>query len=288
MKCSYCGRANPPVAINCSSCGLALPPDVEDSPHPTLATAADLKPANLGSKRTLNAGVATVVFICAFVCCALVEILVAFVIGAYGASNGFTYQKFAILLNSSIALVQPIILLASVIFISWKIIPGHLKDVEPTGAAWVPGSTKAITKGLLFGLGWGACLILLYKYFSPSILPSQVGTRTKILNSTGFLPFLGAAGLVLFAPPSEELLFRGVMYGGFRKSFGPAIAAIVTTFIFVLLHLGEAHSFLAKASITLFALAAIWLRLRYRAIGPSIALHIGYNLVLMTVGMSGR
>ena len=73
-------------------------------------------------------------------------------------------------------------------------------------------------------------------------------------------------------------MFRGILYGGYRKSLGAAAAAALTTFIFVLLHITElVHEPLATFAIGGLALLALWRRLCSNAIGPAIAVHVGYN-----------
>src|SRR5207247_3722263 len=82
----------------------------------------------------------------------------------------------------------------------------------------------------------------------------------------------------------EELLFRGVLYGGYRRSFGPRGAALFTTFIFWLLHITESIHFLpAMLAIVMLALLALWFRLRSAAIGPAIAVHLGHTSMLALV-----
>ena len=79
----------------------------------------------------------------------------------------------------------------------------------------------------------------------------------------------------------EELLFRGVLYGGYRQSLGPRKAAVLVTLIFCLLHVPEVlHLPVAMLGIAGLALTALWMRLRASAIGPAIAVHFSYNGVL--------
>jgi hypothetical protein len=86
---------------------------------------------------------------------------------------------------------------------------------------------------------------------------------------------------VVIAPPLEEMLFRGILYGGYRKSFGPVWAAISTTLLFVACHFPYyIHDLLAVIGITVATLATLWCRLRWNAIGPAIAVHVGYNFVI--------
>jgi membrane protease YdiL (CAAX protease family) len=91
--------------------------------------------------------------------------------------------------------------------------------------------------------------------------------------------FLIAA--LLLAPPFEEMLFRGVLYAGYRRSLGAGKAAFLTTTIFVVLHLTEALAYWPSIiAITAMALLALRMRLRSSAIGPAVALHFGYNLMM--------
>jgi uncharacterized protein len=86
---------------------------------------------------------------------------------------------------------------------------------------------------------------------------------------------------LLLAPPVEEMLFRGVLYGGYRKSLGATGATWLTTSIFALMHIGEVIYFLpALLVIAGVALLALRMRLRHSAIGPAVAVHFGYNFIL--------
>jgi len=86
---------------------------------------------------------------------------------------------------------------------------------------------------------------------------------------------------LLVAPVVEELLFRGVVYGGYRSSYGPVRAALLTTTVFWLLHLTEMIYFWpSMIGVAGLAIAALWFRLRSAAIGPAVAVHFGYNAVL--------
>jgi hypothetical protein len=113
--------------------------------------------------------------------------------------------------------------------------------------------------------------------------PSEHETSPMITMATtpGLPQLVWVFTAVALAPPVEELLFRGILYGGYRKSLGPAAAAALTTFIFVLLHINElVHEPLATFVIGGLALLALWRRLRSNAIGPAIAVHVGYNTMI--------
>jgi membrane protease YdiL (CAAX protease family) len=93
---------------------------------------------------------------------------------------------------------------------------------------------------------------------------------------------LSVISIVFLAPPIEELLFRGIMFGGYRKSFGTTRASVLTTLIFVAMHFDRFIRYpIAIFGITSLALAALVMRTRTNAIGPSISVHFGYNSFLV-------
>ena len=109
-----------------------------------------------------------------------------------------------------------------------------------------------------------------------------MGPISRMASTPGISRSLWIVLVLLCAPPFEELLPRGVLYGGYRRSFGPVRAALLTTGIFVSLHFFEMiHFWPSIVGITGFALAALWIRLRSAAIGPAIAAHFAYNSVVV-------
>ncbi|MCX6922175.1 MAG: CPBP family intramembrane metalloprotease [Verrucomicrobia bacterium] len=143
-----------------------------------------------------------------------------------------------------------------------------LTDRSPLGAAWSIGPTKEIAQGL--GLGILAGLAI-------SILSGHQARP----HAYGLIKTVAAVAL---APPVEEMLFRGLLYGGYRRSFGPVWATAVTTFLFCLPHATQMwQSGLAAIGITGMALAALWLRLHSASVGPAVAAHVGYNAAIAAV-----
>jgi len=165
---------------------------------------------------------------------------------------------------------------------AFVLVPEFLRDRSPTGAAWVPGEWRDAGKGLAFGLILGAVGCMVMNFLERFGDPNSAGPLTRMATSStsGFVIWILAA--LVLAPLVEEPLFRGVLYGGFRRSFGVMAAGIITSAIFVLLHITEIIHFL-PAILPLAALAAgaLWVRLRFAAIGPAIALHIGYNAIMV-------
>lgn len=158
----------------------------------------------------------------------------------------------------------------------------EIQDRSPTGAAWVVGEQKFI----FIGLGIGALVACGFLGILPLMheMPDAktLGPVAKMAGTPGLQQAVWTFAALLLAPPIEELLFRGVLFGGICRSWGPIWASLLTTGVFVLLHANEMiHFWPAFVFATLMAIAALWIRLRSRAIGSSIALHFAYNAILV-------
>ncbi len=81
----------------------------------------------------------------------------------------------------------------------------------------------------------------------------------------------------------EELLCRGTLLSGLKRSLGPGAAAVVSAFLFAALHLNP-YRFLPQFALGI-ALAA--LTLRTRSIGPAILLHAGHNAAVLLIERRG-
>lgn len=85
--------------------------------------------------------------------------------------------------------------------------------------------------------------------------------------------------LVVIAPVTEELLFRGVLLRGLAKEYGERLGLLVSAVLFGLMHGRPAEAVVAfVAGLVLGAL-----RLRTRSLLPCIALHVGVNALPVLV-----
>jgi membrane protease YdiL (CAAX protease family) len=81
--------------------------------------------------------------------------------------------------------------------------------------------------------------------------------------------------LVVIIPPlEEELAFRGLIYGGLRKSFTVTETFIVSSFAFAILHLS------VPSLVTHFPLGMyfVWLRHKSNSLWPGVFAHACHNL----------
>ncbi|NUN04086.1 MAG: CPBP family intramembrane metalloprotease, partial [Bryobacteraceae bacterium] len=178
----------------------------------------------------------------------------------------------------------------AVLLTARKLVPDQLFDPEPSGAAWRIGERRNLFVG--FGAGLGTCFTYviiagLYQYWSGHT--PRPGPITALPNNGGLDLLLWLVMLVILAPLIEEALFRGVVFAGFQNSWGRAPAAILTSVVFWVLHLWDMAGFwLAMVGIASMSILTLWLRLRYSAIGPAIAAHVGYNGFIAAVLLLSR
>lgn len=174
----------------------------------------------------------------------------------------------------------------AMIILSVRFVPSALKSAEPTGAAWRVGSARMLGVGLVVGITisvfnvlWS--LLMRFALMTATATPLTAATPLVAMGMTrGPSQIMFAMIALLFAPITEELLFRGILYGGFRKSFGPITAAVFVTAMFVICHYYTLKAFPPAAlGLALLASASLWLRLRTGSLGPSIAAHTAFNFL---------
>jgi membrane protease YdiL (CAAX protease family) len=142
------------------------------------------------------------------------------------------------------------------------------------------GTRWQLLGGALAGIGLGLGFLALIKVvaFQPTQAPSLVAQAAVTPGSTQWAWIISA---LLLAPPIEEVLFRGVLFGGLAKTWSLPAAAFVSGSVFWLMHAPEwLRYWPAAVAIALLTIALTVLRIRSRSVGPCIAAHFGYNLVL--------
>ncbi len=167
----------------------------------------------------------------------------------------------------------------------------------------MPGPIKS---GVLRPIGWmaakardlwlsacvGILLVLLYMGALATFPPPpghKLGVVSELLKSGGLTLHIWAIGAVLISPAAEELVFRGLVFTGFCRSWGVWAASTVVTVIFVSLHLSEAAHYLpAVVILVLFSVATLLARIATKSLLPSIVLHATYNLGLVTIVYASR
>ncbi len=276
--CNYCGCENDSASETCVECGTAFPREETSSELPTGQNAIE------SGEGRLTAGRAIMVFLAYFAVQVAVGMMVGIAVVVFEAFSPAPRSLGSESFRRAIGPASFFAMLVSGIvmwLVSRALLRNDLRDSSPTGAAWAFGSWKQITQGLAVGLAIGVAYFALCLSPGASVWEGTSGPIATMAVTPGLSQWLWLAMALVFAPLIEELLFRGVVYGGFRKSLGPLWAAVWTTFIFVGLHVTEMMYYWPSAiGITGFAVAALWLRLRSAAVGPAVAVHFGYNAVV--------
>jgi membrane protease YdiL (CAAX protease family) len=282
-RCDYCGKESEDAAEICHGCATPFP----KVPAPTCQV-ADVPP--IIPKPALNAKSATLIFIFMFVAQILGAMVGGAVVVAIAATHGLDLTdklRITKLVNSSPVTITAAMLAGAIATLMGSIclVRPALKDTSPTGAAWVLGSRRELLKGLGLGLVVALGSALINGVLSIAIHP-RFGPLTTMALTPGICQITYAILAVLVVPAPEEFLFRGVMYGGYLQSFGTRKAIIITSAIFVLMHASELIHFLPAAlGILGLALTALYMRIRASAIGPAIAVHVGYNFVVVALSI---
>jgi membrane protease YdiL (CAAX protease family) len=147
------------------------------------------------------------------------------------------------------------------------------------GLSW--GSPRQVINGVLAGAALALFVLPLMALVAnrpapPDLLTQLAGSSTSTLRAW-------MISAVLLAPPIEELMFRGVLLGAIATTWNIRAAALISGATFWLMHGPEFVHWPAAVAIGLLTILATWLRVRSRLLGPAIAAHFGYNLVLAMV-----
>lgn len=226
----------------------------------------------------------------------LTQLATGFVIGAaVGVHAGYTAAARGEKLDPKVMVAQlqkdtllPIGVLSILLgtYVVWRMVKASFPGSVREGALAPVGWARCSTRDICLAAATGAALVLLNLFLILPLFPPDAH------NFTGPLAHAAAASTsgryewaflaVFLAPPSEEFIFRGVLYTGFSRSWGPVAAAVVVSILFVLMHVAELIGYWPPLiGISTLAAATIIARQRTGSLAAPLALHMTYNLVLV-------
>ena len=152
-------------------------------------------------------------------------------------------------------------------------------------------TTRTLKRDILLGL-WAFLLelpvtamvallgtLLLRNLPRPEHPASTALQNTHDLGTILVTLFMGA----IVAPFWEETMFRGLLFPALRQVLrGPAVAALVSSFLFASIHPQGPVLWAALASVALFSCA---LAQRTRSLVPSVVMHFAHNATLLTLAV---
>jgi uncharacterized protein len=131
--------------------------------------------------------------------------------------------------------------------------------------------------------GYVACAIVI----SLLLAPEQEDITRELGGDSGALGTVIAGFLiVIVAPVSEEIFFRGFLFRGMRNGMRSVFAALLASGIWGLFHYTGPGTWGVVFQITVFGLWLSWLYERTGSIYPTIAVHMVNNAIAFTILIS--
>lgn len=135
---------------------------------------------------------------------------------------------------------------------------------------------KSVWLAIATYFGYIACAVVI----ALLLAPEQEDITRELGGDEGVLGTVIAGILiVIVAPVSEEIFFRGFFYPGLKKGMPVILAALLASVVWGLLHYTGAGTWGVVVQITVFGLWLSWLYERTGSIYPTIAVHILNNAV---------
>jgi uncharacterized protein len=135
---------------------------------------------------------------------------------------------------------------------------------------------KAIWLSIITYFGYLACAIVI----SLLLQPEQEDIARDLGSDEGVLGTMIAGFLIIIvAPITEEIFFRGFLFPGLRRGMGVVLGALISSAIWALLHYTGPETWGVVVQLTVFGLWLSWLYARTGSIYPTIAVHLVNNAV---------
>jgi hypothetical protein len=175
------------------------------------------------------------------------------------------------------------------VFIFWSLlatIPAHILTFIFGWAVVTQNGKHPFLKTL--GWKWGGLSVWLYPlmlvgFFGvyallSSFFPEQEHELMRALRSSRAAVYAVAFMAVFTAPLVEELIYRGILYSAFQKSFGVPAAVLLVSFLFALVHFQQyMESPVALLMICLLSFALTLIRVWSGNLLPCVVAHTVFN-----------
>lgn len=165
------------------------------------------------------------------------------------------------------------------------ILPAHLVTL---GVAWVIVTRRKFDFREMLGwqsggFRWWHYLIILGLFFVAAAVvgnffPEKENELLRILRSSRAAVFAIAFVATFTAPLVEEVIYRGILYSAFQRTFGTTAGFALVTFLFALVHVPQYWpSFSTIFLLTLLSLILTSVRMYSKNLWPCIVLHTIFN-----------
>ncbi len=133
------------------------------------------------------------------------------------------------------------------------------------------------------GFKWWHAILLFFGVLAlglatTSIFGQQDNELLRLLRSSRYVVFLVAFMATFSAPIVEEVVYRGVLYSAFQRTFGVVFAIILVTFVFALVHFPQYWGdYSTLITLTFLSLVITLIRVKTDNLLPCIAFHFLIN-----------
>jgi len=162
-----------------------------------------------------------------------------------------------------------------ILLICWIVVTsrGRRPFLRTLGWEWYTQFKWVHAVGLAF-LMFGLAIVF------QKLLPHRETDFEKILRLGYSVRVMIAILAVVTAPLVEEVVYRGVLYGGIERAYGRGAAVVVVTFLFALVHAQQYWGSVASlAAILSLSLVLTLLRAWTGKLLPCVATHLVYNAI---------
>jgi membrane protease YdiL (CAAX protease family) len=145
-----------------------------------------------------------------------------------------------------------------------------LRSFRPSGLAWALA---------VFGI-----YIAIAGIYSALVSPDQEDVARDLGFDEGTFGAIASGVLIIgLAPPSEELFFRGFVFGGLRRRMSLLVAAAISGAIFGVFHFTGVDSLAAIPQLAVLGALLAWLYEKTGSLWPPILLHALNNALAFII-----
>jgi len=172
------------------------------------------------------------------------------------------------------------------VWMTWGWASAEARDKSSTGLGLIPPPGNSLLTWAAAGAALSGTYVAFALLSKAGVTNSRLGPLAQMSHQGGFARLAWAIIALGTAPPSEELLFRGLMLRGFTASWGRRTAGVLTTLLFVAIHLTETwYYWPATIWVAAMAVTALVARRKTGSLWCSIAAHVSYNFVIVVTMM---
>ena len=161
------------------------------------------------------------------------------------------------------------------------------RDLRGVGAREALGLRKPLRNPIWLAVatyfGYVACAVVISLVFAPEQedITRELGGDSGVLGTV-----IAGVLIVIVAPISEEIFFRGYLFRGMRNGMHAVLGALLASAIWGLFHYTGPGTWGVVLQITVFGLWLSWLYERTGSIYPTIAVHAVNNAIAFTILIS--